>query len=208
MTPDPPMPPPHDPNARAQNEEASEPQDAVTAETLPPMFDRNLLINYKREQVAWWDETRPKCDLRSSDCGNLKTDYVYRVRRQDSGKIDTKDGTFINCTPTLTKVKYSKEIRLALGVAIVKKKDGSLEGRRCEPFDYTDKMIVSEADWQKKVAEEIKRVRTMNKSSAAVKRHWFETNRGEEIYENDPLTVLKGVGKATAKKLEDAGVKK
>ena len=172
------------------------------------MFDRNLLTTYRREQVAWWDDTHPKCDLCSLDCENLNTDYVYRVRRQDSRKIYTKDGTFINCTPTLTKVKYSKEIRLVLGVAIVKKKDGGLEGRRCEPFDYKEKMIVSEADWQKKVAEEIKRVRTMNKSSAAVKWHWFETNCGEEIYEDDPLTVLKGVGKGTAKKLEDTGVKK
>ena len=148
---DPPMPPPLNPtNDSAENEDQDVPQAADT-DILPPMFDRNLLTTYVREQVAWWDETHPKCDLRSSDCGNLKTDFVYRVRRQDTGKIDTKEGTYINCTPTLTKVKYSTEIRMALGVAMVKNADGTFEGRRCEPYDYTEKNITSEEDYKKKL---------------------------------------------------------
>ena len=36
-------------------------------------------------------------------------------------------------------VKYEKEARFALGVALIKKLDGTVEGRRIPLFDYTKK---------------------------------------------------------------------
>ena len=59
---------------------------------------------------------------------------------------------------------------------------------------------------KKKIAEEIERVRRLPKSSAAVRRYWFEDRRGNNKYENDRTVVLDGVGKKTAEKLEQAGV--
>ena len=75
------------------------------------------------------------------------------MRRSKKGKIDNKKGTHMNVTPTVTKVKYYKEIRLVLGVAIVILPSGKTEERRFEPFDYTEQTIVADADYEKKILD-------------------------------------------------------
>ena len=60
--------------------------------------------------------------------------------------------------PTVTKVKYEKEARLLFGVALVQLPNGDEEGRRCIPYDYTDKTIVPHEEWLRHKKEEIRHV--------------------------------------------------
>jgi len=115
-----------------------------------------------RHQVTYWDKTHPDCDLRN--CHTVippQNNFVYRVPRSEDGKIDLKYRTIKNNNPTETKVKYSKEARLGLGVALVMLTEGREEGRRCEPFDYTERVVVGNSDWGKLIQNEIKRVQNL-----------------------------------------------
>jgi len=48
-----------------------------------------------------------------------QNNFIYRVPRNEDGNINLKHGTIKYNNPTETKVKYSKETRLGLGVALV-----------------------------------------------------------------------------------------
>ena len=57
--------------------------------------------------------------------------------------------------------KYDAQVRLCLGVAMVKNADGSLIGIRLPLFGYSGKVLVSWKNWNKLIREEIKLVRDM-----------------------------------------------
>ena len=69
----------------------------------------------------------------------MQNNKVWRVPRNDDGKIDLLNGKIRNAAPKETKVKYENEARFALGVALVLNPDGTEEGKRCKVFDYTKK---------------------------------------------------------------------
>jgi len=87
-----------------------------------------------------------------------QNNFIYRVPRNEDGNINLKHGTIKYNNPTETKVKYSKETRLGLGVALVMLPGGREEGRCCERFDYTEEVVVSNSDWNKLIQNEIQRV--------------------------------------------------
>ena len=58
------------------------------------------------------------------------------------------------------KVKYEKEVRLCCGIAMIKK-DGKVEVMRCKAWDYTNRTIISAADYERKMKEEIERVKAL-----------------------------------------------
>lgn len=76
-------------------------------------------------------------------------------------------------------------------------------GRRTNPFVYSGKTLLSISDWDKKVDEEIARVKKLKKGG-----HWIVQPAGakESLYLDDNTIALKGCGKVTAKKLEEIGV--
>ena len=60
------------------------------------------------------------------------------------------------------RVKYKDEMRFALGVALTQKeKDGPVEGKRCAMVDYTGKVIIPEKEENRRIKEEIKRVKSL-----------------------------------------------
>ena len=75
---------------------------------------------------------------------------VPRVKRDSEGKLDKANGTYLNTKPTDTKVKYPKEGRFAFGVAMTKLRDGTVVGRRCKEFCYTEQNIIAHDQWLEK----------------------------------------------------------
>ena len=129
---------------------------------LPPYFDPQKLESLSRYQVAWWDETHHQCCLRSKECGQQELDYVTQFPRASDGTLDIQNGEYRDIRPTKTKVKYDKEIRFALGVAMVQMNDGTVIGKRCKPYDYTNRNIINNEDWERRVSWEIDRVKKLS----------------------------------------------
>ena len=62
----------------------------------------------------------------------------------EEGKVDVKRGVYdTNNQPKRATFKYEQEGQFCLGVAKVESKDGTITGKRCPVFDYTDKKIVT-----------------------------------------------------------------
>ena len=80
--------------------------------------------------------------------------------------------------PTTT-IKYPGEARGAFGVAMRKKPDGSMEGVRCELFDYTNKKVVGCTGYEDARQAELIRVKPLGNEwgqpGAGYKERWPET---------------------------------
>ena len=118
------------------------------------------------------------------------------------GKYSEEDTTILN-------VKYEKECRLGLGVAMVMPlaPDGTTlpcEGKRCYPFNYSTKVLISIDDYKKMKRIEINRVKYLSGRMG----FWVESKRDDGmLYQNDQVSLMKGVGKKTVEKLESIGIK-
>ena len=79
---------------------------------------------------------------------------ICLFKRNKNGKLD-ENGTYRELDTTKLNCKYDKEICLLLGVAAVKYLDGRVEGKRARLFSYTEKTIVTQKDYEKRVQEQI-----------------------------------------------------
>jgi hypothetical protein len=85
-----------------------------------------------------------------------------------------------------------------------KKKKMSYDGKRCQPFDYSGKLILSLKDYREKVKNEIKRVKGLEHDRKGV---WIEVYCiSGEIYCNDPPHHLEKHGTQTEAKLNANGI--
>ena len=108
------------------------------------------------------------------------------------------------------RVKYNSEGRFSFGVGVdvVMKieNDGSKKtekkGFRVKPFDYTETVLLSAKDFDKKVQEEIKRVRDLKNGKGWVQ----DTAIKDVIYKDDDITRLKDVGPATSRKFHELNI--
>ena len=218
--PDPPMPPrivqeDHIINQFASDVAAARTSDSVPKKTTSPVFGPEPLPDYfnpdkleplHRCQVAYWDETHRVCDLKSSISRTAKgLDYVYRFHRDEDGAIDP-NGCLRNDDPTVLKVKYEEEVRLALGVFLYQYPCGKIEGRRIEPFSYTCQTIVTEVEWNRKIKYEIERVKKLKGDKHGNKGPWTMKSRNDRIFSKDKLTMMKGIGPVVGKRLEEHGL--
>ena len=79
--------------------------------------------------------------------------------------MDVKRGVYeTNNQPKRETFKYDKEGRFCLGVDKVESKDGTITGKRCPVFNYTDKKIVT-IDAYKKNLNEFSGIRKLTSSS-------------------------------------------
>ena len=187
VTLDPPMPPP------LVEPEVPPPRFPLTVEGgIADCFDPDLLTKYNRYQVAFWDECHPKCDLRSSDCGRKQNMSVPRVKRDSEGKLDKANGTYLNTKPTDTKVKYPKEGRFAFGVAMTKLRDGTVVGRRCKEFCYTEQNIIAHDQWLEKIEQEIRNVKKLIGTDKEDK--WITDPGKGKVYADDSVDIIRGIG--------------
>ena len=70
-------------------------------------------------------------------------------------------------------------------------------GRRCKPFDYTSKVIIGIPDYKQLMKVEFQRIMALKGTNG----YCYESSRDSAIlyYQSDPIKMLKGVGKKTAK---------
>lgn len=121
----------------------------IYGNTIPPMFDGNKLTPICRHQIVFFDETHQQCLLGSAGVAKLVNGKEVQVRfpKDEKGNIDIINGTYRDDElQNRLQPKYPKEIRLVLGVAAVKNVDGTIEGKRALPFDYTGRKVLSCTD--------------------------------------------------------------
>ena len=108
---------------------------------LRPCFDPSKLDSLTLSKVAWWDETHKKCTI--GGLGHKSKDRKYTVfPRDENNKLDLENGAYDETQVLTLQVKYEKEIRMCLGVAVVEKTDGIKEGVKLKPFNYSGKTLL------------------------------------------------------------------
>jgi len=170
-------------------------------------FDSDLQGKLALDQIVWWDETHRKCLIggqNPSKCIQIK------FPRNKDGKVDIENGEYSAERKTILNVKYEKECRLGLGVAMVTPLGPdapplSPVGRRCLPYDYSSKVMISVDDYKKRMKTEFQRVKSLKGHNG----YWVSCSRDKDIkyYDDDPVIKLKGVGKKASKQLQEIGVK-
>eukprot|EP00966_Prymnesium_polylepis_P056779 1313926-Prymnesium_polylepis.1 len=83
-----------------------------------------------------------------------------------------------------TAVKYSKQVRFMMGVSTKRLDDGSFEGRKMEPFEYTGWWVVGCKSFNESVKGEVARSNRLKGKSCG----WQTT----KDYTAEQLAALKG----------------
>ena len=71
-----------------------------------------------------------------------------------------------NNPPKRATFKYEQEGRFCLGVAKVEGQDGTIIGKRCPVFDYTEKKIIMINAYKKEIRNKLERIRKLTSSSS------------------------------------------
>jgi hypothetical protein len=168
-------------------------------EHQPAWFDRVALPTLSVNQIVFWDETHRKAFIGASGIGGSM--LQVRFHRDDDGALDPA-GTLAPSKWYLA-TKYSGEMRLGLGCAAVNLGGGVIVGRCAEVFSYTERTIVSIPDYDALVKKENSRVNALSSGGA----DWLLKTRqpGHGLYEDDPLTILPGVGPKFVEQLAPLG---
>ena len=161
------------------------------------------------EQVGFWDETHPVCRI-----GGRAPGPQAKIQRQFLRDINTRkliyevtkgiNGDY-DKPQRWSKVKYLREIRVCLGCCIVKDKDGVRHGKRLPVFDYTNQWVVTITQYVDEcIPRQIKKIR-----EHGAKKSWVEGQRTNDdgIYDEDCVTMIKGIGKSTRQLLSRMGIK-
>ena len=131
-------------------------------EGIPKEFDPEQLPTISRHQVVFFDEVH--MDQECGPCYRHK--YQIRFPRDAQGRYAPQSTSNPNpiYAPLKPKptFKYSQQARFCLGVAAVKKLDGSINGRRSLVFDYTSQRLVSIKEYRERTKAEIERVRNLD----------------------------------------------
>ncbi len=98
-------------------------------------------------------------------------------------------------------VKFSKETRFLLGVAVVKKDNNDGEhGTQLEPLDYTEQNVITLKDCNERIANKIIQVKHLSRESKA----WImDPQEDGKLYLDDPVSRIAGIGKGIEKSLKD-----
>ena len=108
---------------------------------VPFCYKKNKLPSLTSTQLVLYDEVHVKqvCGPPTISRGNECN--VFSPRNEE-GKVYVKRGVYeTNNHPKKSTFKYEQEGRFCLGVAKVKSKYGTIIGKCCPVFDYTEKKI-------------------------------------------------------------------
>jgi predicted flap endonuclease-1-like 5' DNA nuclease len=105
-------------------------------------------------------------------------------------------------------LKFPKEARFSFGVCVRKNADGVEEGIRLPFFNYTGKKIVTMQRYEKLVIDELSRVNAIPRGEKRELENWagYKQRKKGDIWENDKLTYLQGIGPVKAAKLSSVGI--
>ena len=101
------------------------------------------------------------------------------------------------------KFKFEQEARFMFGVMMIKTEDGNRKGVRLPMLDYTGKKILGMAKWDEGLAIEVRNARESDAATWLTKR---ERPLGKDIFENDPISIIHGIGNVTEAKLNEVGI--
>ena len=180
-------------------------------EQVPDCFDVTKLNCLDKDQAAWWDETHRSCNPGAGGiAGGARTTFL-RFHRDENGRLDP-NGTLSDSEKTFVNCKYTEEVRLSLGCATVTPVDATTgaklprEGRRCIPFDYSAKTILTIKDYKGKQQKEMSRVKGLTGHGGG----WVQKPPGWEagqLYYDDPVNAMQNCGKVAATKLAMHGIR-
>ena len=100
-----------------------------------------------------------------------------------------------------------------MGVCMKRKNENSVsneikqfEGYRLPHFTYSGKEVLSISKFEKKIKEEIRRVKELPVGSRG---GWVETSRSEgQVFMEEPVEILKNCASVRSRKLNEAGITK
>lgn len=132
-----------------------------------------------------------------------RTKGPKKFLRNKDGKVVKENGEYRSEQTKVLKVKYEKEARFCLGVAMKIDADGKEHGCRLPPFNYTQKKVITLTETSIKVKAEVAKVKGMPRES----KQWMSNPREDGVlYLNDPVTKIAGVGNVKEKLLLLQGI--
>jgi len=147
-------------------------------------------------QIVFWDE------MHKEQVIGYSGGRSYRFKVDSAGKFDPINGKIPTEAAAILHMKYPQQARLCFGVAAVRLiVDEAEEGRRCTPFDYTGKTVVTILDYKQLIEKEIRRVKNLKVGGSG----WVHSLREPgEYWEEELLSTLSipGFGKKTIEKLK------
>ena len=167
---------------------------------IPDKFKIDKLSKVSLHQIAFWDKMHKK--VRKGQVAANGTNYQVRFKRDETGKVNATGGEYIANKGTQLNMKYAEEVRLCLGVAKCKLEDGTVVGKRLPLFDYSGKVILTIKDYNKKVMEELARVRGLKGKGG-----WVTLNRIDgQMWDTEELSLVKGIGPKLEAKFAEKGI--
>mmetsp|Transcript_15110 Transcript_15110/g.22064 ORF Transcript_15110/g.22064 Transcript_15110/m.22064 type:complete len:362 (-) Transcript_15110:465-1550(-) len=149
---------------------------------IEPCFDKAQLTPIPEYSTVMWDETHRKVQ---HGCTKKKT-FKFK-RRLDNDELceEEEEGEIDGQAPRMKHIKFPGEVRLLLGLAVVKLLDGTVVGRRMKALDYTGKTVCSEKDMKTYEREEMHRVKHLKEGRGG----WILNNRpGGAFWESERIT--------------------
>ena len=135
---------------------------------VPFCYEKNKLPSLPSTQLVFFDRVHVR-----QVCGPPTTSWVNECNvlfpRNEEGKVDVKIGVYeTKNLPYKATIKYKQEGRFCIGEAKVESKYGTIIGKRCPVFDYTEKKIFTIDAYKKEILNELARIRKLTLSSAMV----------------------------------------
>ena len=165
-------------------------------------YNRDSLRHLELSQIAWWDETHRKYLI-----GGIsgKKELQLRFKRNSEGLLD-ENGTYKEQKFIKLNVKYENEGQFGLGCAKVIRKNNNPKnlpsGVTCKRFFYLGKLLISLKDFNSKLNLEIKRI-----ASLLTKTVLLYIKNKKELYQNQGVDKLPGLGKKGKESFAKAGIK-
>ena len=158
---------------------------------MPSCYDKKQLPSLTSTQLVLFDEVRVK-RVRGPPITSELNEYNVLFPRNEEEKVDVKRGVYeTNNLPKKETFKYEQEGRFCLGVAKVESKYGTITGKRCLVFDYTEKKIFMIYAYEKQILNEFARIRKLTSSLSP----WIEKIKTYYIWLYESVGKLKGIGK-------------
>jgi hypothetical protein len=119
-------------------------------------IDDGQLLPIRMHEIIFWDEKHQKT------CLGCNSKHEVLVSRNDAGELAKEgDGGLFPPRLPVTTVKYPQEARMCFGVAVLKHLDGSFDGVRAIPYDYTSLTVLGPTKFTQKRTHEQARVKGM-----------------------------------------------
>jgi hypothetical protein len=122
-------------------------------------------------------------------------------------KVDIVNGVLAEEKHALN-MKYTSQTRLLVGVAKVELPDGTVEGRRCDVYQYDDCWVVTIDEYENTfIPWQLKKIQKLTKKGSWITGKRPDKGEGVDLYEQDPITRLPGMGDTRKKQLGEFGIR-